>query len=50
MLEILQFVFSSFWIWLGCVILVSAPFWGVSKWLKIAIKAKKKTVSHEEPL
>lgn len=24
MLEVLQFVFSSFWIWLGCVILLGA--------------------------
>ena len=25
MLEVLQFIFSSFWIWLGCVILLAAP-------------------------
>lgn len=50
MLEVLQFVFSSFWIWLGCVILLSVPFWGVGKWFKIALKAKKKKTTHEDPL
>lgn len=24
MIEVLQFIFSSFWIWLGCVILLGA--------------------------
>ena len=35
MLEVLQFVFSSFWVWLGCLLLVgalggalSSVFWG----------------------
>ncbi len=25
MLEVLQFIFSSFWIWLGTVILITVP-------------------------
>jgi len=25
MLQILQFIFSSFWIWLGTLILITAP-------------------------
>jgi hypothetical protein len=29
MLEVLQFVFSSFWIWLGCVILLSVAVGGI---------------------
>lgn len=33
MLEILQFVFSSFWIWLGTVILVAACAETVAKWV-----------------
>ncbi len=24
MLEVLEFIFSSFWIWLGCVVLVAS--------------------------
>lgn len=26
MLEVLQFIFSSFWVWLGTAILLSIPF------------------------
>lgn len=31
MIEILQFIFSSFWIWLGTIVLVAAVFGGVAK-------------------
>jgi len=31
MLEVLQFVFSSFWIWLGCFLLIAAVAGGVAK-------------------
>jgi hypothetical protein len=31
MLDVLQFIFSSFWIWLGTVILLIIPFWGLAK-------------------
>lgn len=30
-MEILQFIFSSFWIWLGTVILITAPIAAVAK-------------------
>lgn len=36
MLEVLQFIFSSFWIWLGCVILVAA----ISSPIRITINRK----------
>lgn len=42
MVAVLEFVFSSFWIWLGCVILVSAPFCAFNEWLKIVIKTSPK--------
>lgn len=29
MLEVLQFIFSSFWIWLGTVILIGATGWAL---------------------
>lgn len=34
MLEILQFIFSSFWIWLGVVIMLSIPFNSIVKLFK----------------
>ena len=34
MLEILHFIFSSFWVWLGTVVLVSA----VASWLGVLIQ------------
>ena len=30
MIEIMQFIFSSFWIWLGTVMLVYAPFLAIA--------------------
>ena len=27
----LEFIFSSFWIWLGTMFLISAPFWGIAQ-------------------
>ena len=35
MLDVLQFVFSSFWIWLGTVILLGAAFGGVARTVAI---------------
>jgi hypothetical protein len=35
MLEILKFIFSSFWIWLGCVVLIYA----IGECLSVVIKS-----------
>lgn len=49
MVAVLEFIFSSFWIWLGCVILVSAPFCAFSEWLKIVIKTSSKKDTKDAP-
>ena len=41
MLEVMQFIFSSFWIWLGTVILISAPFGALSKIFDFKFKYEK---------
>lgn len=41
MLEVMQYIFSSFWIWLGTVILISAPFGAISKIVDFKIKYEK---------
>lgn len=38
MLEILKFIFSSFWIWLGTVILLSCLLGSFKEFIKIVIK------------
>jgi len=40
MLEVLQFVFSSFWVWLGTLLLIAAPLSVLSDVFK-KIKCKK---------
>ena len=40
MLEILQFIFSSFWIWLGTVILAGTICGALSGMVRIAINRK----------
>lgn len=42
MLEILKFIFSSFWIWLGTVILLGVAVDGFRKIINITIKRDKK--------
>jgi hypothetical protein len=37
MLEILQFIFSSFWIWLGTVIILESIFGGFRSLVKIIL-------------
>lgn len=39
MIEILQFIFSSFWIWLGVIILISLP-------LNFIFKLYNRTLRH----
>lgn len=38
MLEVLQFIFSSFWVWLGTVILVTAISVGLAGLVQISIR------------
>ena len=42
MLEVMQFIFSSFWIWFGTVILISAPFYSIKKLFNLRFKYKKR--------
>lgn len=44
MLEVLQFVFSSFWTWLGTVILLAVPCGAVANLLKGPLVKIDKTV------
>lgn len=41
MLEILQFIFSSFWIWLGTLLLVGAVAQGIGGFIRINIGRKR---------
>lgn len=41
MLEILQYIFSGFWIWLGSFLLLSLALTGVAKILLVVIWAIK---------
>jgi hypothetical protein len=38
MLEILKFIFSSFWIWLGTAILLGVIAGGISGFIRIVVK------------
>lgn len=40
MLQVLQFVFSSFWIWLGTLILITAPIAYICDALKTLLNKK----------
>lgn len=42
MLEILQFIFSSFWVWLGTVFLVAVTAESISKWIAFIAKSMRK--------
>lgn len=42
MLEILQFIFSSFWVWIGTVILIAAPLAALRSGEIIAIRWGKR--------
>ena len=39
MLEVLQFIFSSFWIWLGFMLLIGATTGGVNRVFKSLVDA-----------
>lgn len=41
MLEILKFIFSSFWIWLGTLIIVATICEGIGGLIRISINRKK---------
>jgi len=41
MLEILKFIFSSFWVWLGTVILIAIIAEGVGGIIRITINRRK---------
>lgn len=41
MLEVLQFIFSSFWVWLGTVILVGVIAKGLSGIIRIYFRGRK---------
>ena len=40
MLEILKFIFSSFWIWLGTLILIGAISAGIGQLLHVTVNKK----------
>ncbi len=41
-LEVLQFVFSSFWVWLGCYLMLSVTFGGMREFIRdIANRIRK---------
>lgn len=41
MLEVLKFIFSSFWVWLGTVILVATAAEGISGIVRITIRRNR---------
>lgn len=41
MLEILQFIFSSFWIWLGTLILVGAIAEGLGGLIRVNVRRER---------
>ncbi|MBD3825050.1 MAG: hypothetical protein IE916_11170 [Epsilonproteobacteria bacterium] len=48
MLEVMQFIFSSFWVWLGTLILISAPFTAAAKFLEVKFKYTKEPKPSQE--
>lgn len=40
-MELLQFVFSSFWVWLGCVVLVVAAGEAVATAARVSVRSAK---------
>lgn len=42
MLEILEFIFSSFWVWLGSVILCGVVAFGMSRNVQINLRRDKR--------
>lgn len=48
MLEIMQFIFSSFWIWLGTLLLITALGGSLSRILNFTVTRINKTVNKKE--
>lgn len=48
MLEIMQFIFSSFWIWLGTLLLVTALGGSLARILTFTVTRINKTVNKTE--
>jgi hypothetical protein len=48
MLEIMQFIFSSFWIWLGTLLLITALGGSLSRILNLTVTRINKTVNKAE--
>lgn len=42
MFEVIKFIFSSFWVWLGTLILIGAAAEGIGGLIRITIQRNKK--------